>query len=175
MIPCSSMQVPKRRGEEEARRKRVHDDYVTPEKIVAMERQLERLKKTERPAAIAETQRLAEMGDFSENVGYQISKANLRRINGKIMTLEERLKTAILIERGASADGVVRIGSTVAVVVDGIQKSYEILGSSETDPTRDRISHLSPLGRALLGHRAGDEVTLATLVGEKIYHLVTVT
>ncbi len=169
------MQVPKRRGEEEARLKRVHDDYLTPEKIAAMRRQLERLRKTERPAAILETQRLAEMGDFSENVGYQIAKANLRRMNGKIMTLEERLKTAIPIERGTSEDGVVRIGSTVTLVEEGIQKVFEILGSSETDPTHGCISHLSPLGRALLGHRDGDEVALSTLAGEKIYHLVTVT
>ena len=167
------MRVPKRRGEEEARLKRTHDDYLTSEKIEAMARRLLRLKQSERPAAIAETQQLAEMGDFSENVGYQLAKANLRRINDKIMSLEERLKTAIPIERG-SPDGTVRIGSTVTVACDGSERSYEILGSSETDPIHGRISHLSPLGKALLGHRAGDEVALPTLTGEKIYNLIHV-
>lgn len=167
------MRVPKRRGEEEARLKRTQDDHLTPEKIEAMKRRLERLKTHERPAAIAETQRLAEMGDFSENVGYQIAKANLRRINGAMLSLEERLKTAIPIVRG-SDDGVVGIGSTVTLVAEGVERSYEILGSSETDPIRGRISHLSPLGRALLGHRAGDEIPLTTPAGEKIYHVTHV-
>lgn len=167
------MRVPKRRGEEEARLKRTQDDHLTPEKIEAMKRRLLHMRTVERPAAIMETQRLAEMGDFSENVGYQIAKANLRRINGAMLSLEERLKTAIPIERG-SEDGVVRIGSTVTLVLDSVERSYEILGSSETDPTHGRISHLSPLGKALLGHRAGDSVTLSTLAGEKIYHLINI-
>ena len=167
------MRVPKRRGEEEARLKQVHDDYLTPEKIEAMERQLERLKKIERPPAIAETQRLAEMGDFSENVGYQVAKAHLRRINHKMTTIEECLKTAIPIERG-SLDGTIRIGSTVAVVINGIEKTFEILGSNETDPLKGRISYLSPLGQALLGHRKGDEVPFTSPSGESLYHVIDV-
>lgn len=167
------MRIPKRRGEEEARLKQVHDDYFTPEKIAAMERQLERLKKVERPPAIAETQRLAEMGDFSENVGYQVAKAHLRRINNKITTLEEKLKTAIPIERG-SVDGVVRIGSRVGVVVGGVQKTFDILGSNETDPMKGRVSYLSPLGQALLGHRVGDEVVFVSPVGEQVYQVIEI-
>lgn len=168
------MQIPKRRGEEEARLKRVYDYYLTPEKIEAMKRQLERLKKEERPLAISETQRLAEMGDFSENVGYQVAKAHLRRINGKIMTIEERLKMAIPIERGGSSDGRIRIGSAVTLWSEGREVRYEIVGALETDPLRGRISHLSPLGQLLLGHIVGDEVVFTAPKGSVMYQVLSI-
>ena len=153
------MQLPKRPKEEMKRMNQTYDHHLTQDKIERLRRDLERLLKTERPEAIAETQRLAEMGDFSENVGYQVAKAHLRRINNRITSIEERLKSAIPIELG-SRDGRVHIGSTVVLESDGESRTYQILGSQETDPTRGRISHLSPLGSGLLGCVEGNEVEL---------------
>lgn len=168
------MQVPKRRGEELRRMKQTYDDYLTSEKIERLKLDLGRLLKAERPKAIAETQRLAEMGDFSENVGYQIAKANLRRINDRITSIEERLKRAIPIKLGADASGRVCIGSTVVLESGGARHTYQILGSQETDPTHGRISHLSPLGSELLGCVSGDEVEMEIGGSKKVFKIIEV-
>ena len=96
------MRVPTRRGEK-LRPQVELDRYVTPEKLQRLKDELDRLLHHERKEAIAEVQRGAEMGDFSENVGYQIAKANLRKLNARIMNLEERIKVAIPIESGVDA------------------------------------------------------------------------
>lgn len=132
------------------------DRFLTPEAIGRLKDELARLEKAERGTAAAEVRRAAEMGDLSENAGYQAAKAHLRRVNARILSIQGRLKAAIPIARG-SDDGIVRIGSTVEVEMSGKRFTYEILGSQESDPSRGRISYLSPLGSSLLGRAAGDE------------------
>jgi transcription elongation factor GreA len=129
----------------------------------------------ERKEAIAEVQRGAEMGDFSENVGYQIAKANLRRLNARILNLEERIKQAIPIESGTDKEGRIRIGSTVTLRTQAKEMTYQILGSQESNPAKGFISHGSPLGKLLVGKRVGDDVTLSLPHGETIYHILNVT
>lgn len=151
------MQIPKRRGETQRQALQPEPDrYLTPQAIQRLRDELGRLEKTERPAAAAEVRRAGEMGDFSENAGYQAAKAHLRRVNARILSLQEKLKYAIPIAHG-SDDGLVRIGSTVEIEAGGKAVTYAILGSQESDPSRGRISYLSPLGSALIGKRAGDE------------------
>ena len=152
------MQVPKRRGEAVRRMKQVVDDHITQKKYDAMKRQLSDLLTKQRPPAIKELQRLAEMGDFSENAGYQAAKWHLRRLNNKITSIEEALKTAIIIEQGPDSDGRIQIGSTVDLQVNDKRVTYEIVGGQETRPDKGRISHSSPLGKALLGHKVGELV-----------------
>lgn len=153
---------------------KMEDDYVTPKEIERMRKIILRLKKTDRPAAVAETQRLAEMGDFSENVGYQMAKAKLRGINERLLMLEEKLKRAIPIASGPDENGCVRIGSKVTLEENRKKWIYEILGSQETAPERGRISHLSPLGQALLGKRAGESVVLQIRGSKTVYTITAV-
>ncbi len=168
------MRVPKRRGEELVKLNKTFDYHLTPDKIEKLKLNLLDLLKHQRPEAIKETQRLAEMGDFSENAGYQIAKGHLRRINRRILSLGERINHAIPIEFGADAEGRVRIGSTVLVIVDGVQREYEIVGPQETNPTKGRISHLSPIGDALIGHVVGEEVVIKRPSGENIYQIIEI-
>lgn len=167
------MQIPKRRGEELRESKIVHDNYVTPEKIERLKKDLDDLIKRERPEVLAEVQRTREMGDLSENAGYQISKARLRQIDGRIMSIQDRLKNAVVIEKGDDS-GRIRIGSTVELELSGKMITYEILGSQESNPLRGRISHLSPLGRALLGHVAGEEIDFESPAGVIHYKILAV-
>jgi len=155
------MRVPTRKSEILAASKQQEEDlHMTPAAIERMKRDLARLLETERPEMIKEVQRTAEMGDFSENFAYQQAKHALRRINTRIMTLEDKIKRAIPITK---SDGdVVALGATVVVESDGREQTFEIVGPSETNPTRGRISHLSPLGRALIGRRVGESVMLET-------------
>lgn len=164
------MRVPKRRSEELLSTKMETDVYLTPDKIERMKREIITLTK-ERPALALEMQRTAEEGDFSENAGYQAAKAALRRLNSRIDSLNERLRYAIPIAVGAQADGRIRIGSTVTVNANGNQMTFQILGSQETSPSRGRISHISPLGTALLGKKIGDEAT----VNGFVYKILEVT
>ena len=167
------MRVPTRRSEQLAASKKLDEDlHMTPGAIERMKRDLVRLLETERPDMIKEVHRTAEMGDFSENFAYQQAKHALRRINSRIMTLEDKIKRAIPIVKGDN--DTVQLGSTVTVDANGRVQTFEMVGPHETNPTRGRISHQSPLGRALVGHRAGESVTVAAGEKELTYVIVSV-
>lgn len=135
------------------------DPMLTAEKAKELEQKLDRLKNHSRPKAAEEVRRLAELGDFSENVEYQLAKGKLRGINQGILTIENQLKNAVIIDPQKQAD-TVGIGHTVTISNGKVEKTYLILGSSETDPVKGIISHISPLGTALLGHKIGDTIKI---------------
>ncbi|HRH32345.1 MAG TPA: GreA/GreB family elongation factor [bacterium] len=164
------MRLPTRKAEKERIQRQEIDNYLTPAKITAMERELENLKKSQRGPAAEEVARLAQMGDLSENAGYQFAKQNLRRINDRITILEERLKHAIPIDQSRS-DGKVRIGSTVTVTNQGKTTVFEILGSVESNPFKGKISYSSPLGASLIGHGAGETVEV-TINDQKFLYTI---
>jgi len=160
--------------------------YLTPEGVKRLQARLARLKAS-LPAAIAETARTSAYGDRSDNAEYKEAKGILRRTHGQIFNIEDQLRRVILISPtgvGAGVTGTVQLGSTVMVEIQkggtpGVtaslsRKTFRILGSSETDPSRGRISHTSPLGAALLGHIAGDVVTVQTPIGRQEYKIVDV-
>ncbi len=133
------------------------DPIMSEKKFCELKSKLDRLQRVSRPRAITEMSRLAETGDFSENAGYQAVKGRLRGINQAIMAIEIQIKQAVIVEQRA-VDGKVRIGNLVTVETNNTQKTYQILGSSESSPSKGIISHTSPLGSALLGARSGDDV-----------------
>jgi len=151
------VRIPTRKKEEERRALQANEPlYLTKEKIERLKMDLERVKK-DRPAAIQEVQRTGEMGDFSENAEYQLAKSKLRRINNRIVSIEERLKVVIEIQEG-SPDGIVSIGSTVTVEMGGTDRTFTIVGPEESDPLRGRISYKSPLGSKLMSRTKGEKV-----------------
>ncbi len=159
------MRIPTRRGE--LNRPRKMTDYnLTPAAIERMKRELERLKKHDQPTAIAEVQRTGAMGDFSENAAYQMAKSGLRRINNRILTLEDRINHAIPIAPTSNAFGQISLGSTVVLQTKTREVTYEIVGPQETNPARGRISHVSPLGAVLIGKSVGDVVRIPTRDGQ---------
>lgn len=141
---------------------------MTKEKFDQLEKDLQRLKNVIRPKLAAEVARLAELGDFSENAEYQLAKGKLRGTNNAILKLEAQVRDAEIIKPNQS--GKVIIGSVVEVEVGGKQKTYQILGSSETKPDRGIISYSSPLGAVLMGSEVGEEVLLK--VGDKQMRIV---
>jgi len=151
------MRVPIRKGDKRLGQK--PDPYLTEEKFIELKNKLEKLKNVSRPREAAEVRRLAEMGDFSENAGYQLSKGRLRGINQRIIDIENHLKVAVIIKANPNLK-TVQIGSRVTLEKGGRQKIYTILGSSESDPLNSVISHGSPLGAALIGHFVGDKIKL---------------
>ena len=136
-------------------------DHLTEESINRLKRTLYELENVERPKIVVDLAHAITLGDFSENAEYQDAKARLARIDGRIFGMKERIKNAIVISSG-SKDGKIALGSTVNLVMNGKKKTYRILGPQEADPSKGRISHLSPLGSALLGKHAGDIVPYIT-------------
>lgn len=134
------------------------DPNLTETKFAELQDKLKRLKKKQ-PRAIGETARLAAHGDFSENAGYQAAKAHLRSINQGIIKLTERIKHAVIIKPNKNAQ-TVQLGQLVTVETNNKTKTYQILGSAETNPSTGVISNHSPLGSALMGRRVGEIVTV---------------
>lgn len=149
------------------------DRNITQKKYDHLKAKLEKSIKIIRPKMITNMQRLAEMGDFSENAGYQIAKWRLRALNYRIVEMENSLKEAIIINTNTNNDEI-QLGSTVILSLNNKEITFQILGSSETNPDKNIISHKSPLGSALLGKSVGDEIEL--IVAENIvkYKIVNI-
>jgi len=147
---------------------------LTPEAVERLKKTLEYLEHTERPKIVEDLAHAITLGDFSENAEYQDAKARLSRIDGRIFGLKDRIRLAIVIEKGPSASGAVAIGSTVRVRSNGIEKTWKILGSQESNPSRCQISYLSPIGSALLTKKPGEKVEINTPNGTTIYEIISV-
>ena len=131
---------------------------LTKEGLRQLEVELDQLVQVRR-AEIAERIRHArDFGDISENAEYTEAKNEQSLVEGRIQTLEVMIRNAVLIEDEPREVGVVTVGAQVTVSDDDGDETYAIVGAAEADPLKGRISNESPLGRALLGHRAGDEV-----------------
>lgn len=158
------MQIPIRKSE---RSRRYPDTggpvHLTAAGIKHLEDTLRNLEK-QLPQAIAEVQRTGAMGDFSENAAYQDAKGRLRRLHSRIAVSKDQINRAQVIGGGNDwhPTGAIRLGSRITLKINGTQKIYELVGPAETDPPRGRISHLSPLGAALLDRKVGDKGELKT-------------
>lgn len=143
--------------------------FLTPEGRAKLEAELEQLK-TVRRAQVAERIHAAkEEGDIMENSAYDEAKNEQAFVEGRILTIEQMLKNAVMIDATRPSDSV-GIGSYVTVAEQGNSTEvYQIVGSAEADPTRGRISNESPIGRALLGKRIGDEIQVK--VPDGVRHL----
>ncbi len=157
------MQVPTRRGDKIIRPK--IDAHLTPEKYQELVAKRDWLIKVKRPKEAEEVKRLALMGDFSENAGYQLAKSRLRGINQRILDIEDLMRRVEIIEPNQD-NSFAQLGHFVTIETNGRTKTYQILGSVETNPTAGVISQSSPLGLALLGRRVGE--TIEVNLGERV-------
>lgn len=149
------------------------DPLLTEGKLNELKNKLRRLKNISQPHAIEEVKRLAELGDFSENVEYQIAKGRLRGINDSILKIENQLKHAVIITPQKQIE-TVQIGHKVTVQSDNKARTYQILGSSETNPHKGIISYNSPIGAALIGRKVGDVVKTKVDHNEVAYKIIRI-
>lgn len=145
--------------------------YLTPEGLQELEKRLHYLT-TVRRAEVAERLRhaLEEGGDLSENAEYEDAKNEQAFVEGEILRLETILSSAQVIESTGSKDRV-GLGSKVTVVEKGTQDKeiYHLVGSAEARPSEGKISVESPLGKALLGAKLNEKVTVNAPDGEIIF------
>jgi transcription elongation factor GreB len=134
--------------------------YITPEGFKRLQDELEHIWKHERPKVTAEVSAAAAQGDRSENAEYIYGKKKLRELDRRIRYLSKRLDSLTVVEPHQGADRVL-FGATVTIEdEDGQESTYRIVGPDEFDVKAGRISVDSPLAKALLGKREGDEATV---------------
>lgn len=132
--------------------------YLTSEGLAKLREEAEVFRTTRRQDVAARIQRANSIGGTVDNAEYEEAKKEQAFIEGHILDLDKIINNAKIIDTSVEPSGVVRIGSKVKVLNQAKNKQvvYQILGSPETDPSKGRISNLSPIGRALLGKHAGD-------------------
>ena len=145
------------------------DTHMRQEKFDELEEKLKGMKKS-RPQLAEDVKTYAQFGDFSENAEYQIAKGKLRGLNSGMLKIENLLKNAVIITPPKTNE-TIQLGSTITSEINGKQKKYLILGALESDPVNGIISHSSPIGSALLGHRVGDVVRIQ-LEDKEIEHKI---
>lgn len=136
---------------------------------------LEQQKKLlgERPEAVENLRKSREMGDLSENGYYKASRAKLSFIDAQLRRLD-RLVRLGTVTGHAVLSGVIGFGSTVTVKNPKITRTLTIVGGYESNPAENSISHISPLGKALLGHKQGDTIVLRAPGGDMEYKIIKV-
>jgi transcription elongation factor GreA len=140
---------------------------------------LERLKAEhaeltgKRPEVIGRIKAAKELGDLKENADYSSAREEQGFLEGRIASIEATLRVATVIETPGETIDKVTLGSTVTVEDEtGAQMTFVVVGSAEADPAAGRISNVSPVGRALIGRSAGDDVAVAAPRGEVHYRIV---
>jgi len=146
---------------------------LTRDGLQKLERELDELR-TVRRSEVAERIKYAkEFGDITENAEYETAKNEQGMLEGRILVLENMIRNAVIIEEGES-DSEVRVGSAVDVKDEFGKQSYTIVGSAEADVAQGKISSESPVGKALLGHKVGDEVEVQSPNGARRVKVVGV-
>ena len=137
--------------------------YLSTQGIVSARAELEQLTLVERPVVVARIAAARELGDLRENAEYETARKEQSILEGRVLHLTALLRDAVTIEGSSTSH--VSLGTTVTVEDDLGEETYTIVGSHEAAPARGRISSTSPVGRALMGRRAGDTVTVAAPSG----------
>ncbi len=151
-------------------------NYMTPAGYARMKAEFDHLWKQERPRLVETIAWAASNGDRSENGDYIYGKKRLREIDRRLRYLGKRLENAEVVDPAArEACDQVFFGATVTVLDDlGTQATYTIVGIDEAEPSKNRISWVSPMARTLLKAREGDTVTLMTPAGRRELEIVEV-
>lgn len=131
---------------------------LTPEGYLELEEELNNLKTVKRPEIIKALKEARALGDLSENADYDAARNDQAQIEAKIKELEYKLEHSEIADKNNS-NGKISIGSTVLVKYDdGEEDEYVIVGSVEADPFNNKVSDASPIGKAIIGHKANEKV-----------------
>jgi transcription elongation factor GreA len=138
------------------------DVILTPEGLEKLKLEIEHLSITKRREVAERIKEAREFGDISENSEYDDAKNEQAMLESRIATLEDKLRSASVIDPSELSPDVVRVGSSVHVKdsASGKALTYTIVGSTEADPSANRLSNESPVGKALVGKKKGDNVTV---------------
>ena len=136
---------------------------LTADGYLALEQELNTLKTEKRPEVIKALKEARALGDLSENSDYDAARNEQAQLESRIKELEFKLEHCTIADAGTDSDGSVRVGSSVTITYDdGDTEEYKIVGSLEADPFENKISNESPIGKAIIGHKKGEVVEVAS-------------
>lgn len=136
--------------------------------------ELEQLEKTKRPEAIERLSKARDFGDLSENAEYHSAKEALSNLEGRVEELKDILTRVIVVDVQKAGLDMVGLGSVVQIEVNGSKHEFSIVGEWEADPAAKKISHESPLGKALMGKKVGEDVEVEAPSGTITYSIKSV-
>jgi transcription elongation factor GreA len=148
--------------------------YLTKDGLADLQKEYEDLTKVKRPTVVTRVSDARNQGDLSENAEYVAAREELSFIDGRIDELEELLKQVSLIQEDKETRTAVELGSEVTLNISGKEEVYRVVGEWEADPAEKKISHESPLGKALLGKKSGESIEVEAPAGKIHYTIVSV-
>ena len=153
------------------------EQLYTPEgfqKLLDEQKYLTTVKREENKKAIAEAR---SFGDLSENAEYDEARNEQAKVEARITELEQLVLNAVIVDESKMDTSIVNVGSTVKVYDVDFDENveYSIVGSNEVDPLQNKISDMSPIGKALIGKRAGDKISVETPGGAVRLEILEVT
>ena len=144
---------------------------ITPEGLATFKEEKIQLF-VKRKTAVVNLRTAREMGDLSENAAYHVARRELSSIDSRLRHLEYIIRVAKVVEKTDS--DAVDIGSNVKLQGNNMTVEYLLVGGYESDPAQGKISHHSPIGRAIIGRKTGDDITVNTPKGLVTYRIVEV-
>lgn len=150
--------------------------YLTKEGLEELKKENKQLATVKRPEVLERVSQARSMGDLSENAEYVAAREELSFIDGRLDELEDLIAQAVLITENHVKGGnsSVKLGSTVILNVKGKKEQFTVVGEWEADPKEKKISHESPLGKALIGKKVGEKVEVEAPAGKIVYSVVSV-
>jgi transcription elongation factor GreA len=144
------------------------DVILTREGLANLKSELDELTTRRRREVAARIKEAREFGDISENAEYDDAKNQQAMLEARIASLEDKLRSATVIDQSDLGTDMVGVGSIVHVKDEaGKSTKYTIVGSAEASPAELKLSNESPVGKALLGHKRGEQVVIATPRGKR--------
>lgn len=143
---------------------------MTQNGLNRLKNELKELVENKRPHVVDRLSESRELGDLAENSEYAAAKQDLSFIDGRISELQEIIAKAKIVKSGKK--GSVEVGCKVTLHVNGKKEVFTIVGEWEADPNSKKISHSSPLGKALLGKKKGDSVEVEAPAGKILYKIL---
>ncbi len=151
------------------------NQYFSKEGLEKLKRELEERLSTLRPEIAQRIKEAKELGDLSENAEYDSAKEAQALNEGRIEEIKSTLENAVIITANNNNSGTVGVGSSIKIESkENGTRSYVIVGAAESDPAKGFISNESPLGKAFLGHKKGDNVEARTPKGLVEYKILEV-
>ncbi len=153
-----------------------NQELVTREGLEKLQQELEYLTDVRRREVADRIRQAREFGDISENSEYDDAKNEQGLLERRITDIQRRVRNAKVVDPSQTDADSVDLGTLVTLrpVGKGEERTFEIVGSNESDPTSGKLSHASPVGRAVLKRRVGETVTVATPRGSTEYEIVNV-
>lgn len=145
---------------------------VTREGLLELKREYEELVNKKRPEVVARLALARGQGDLTENSEYSAASQDLAFVDGRIAELKQIIQEATVVRSRSKSK--IGIGCTVTLHIKGKKEEFTIVGEWEADPAKKKISHSSPLGKALLGKKVGDQVEVEAPIGKIIYKVIAI-